>query len=96
MLSEVTKEEGEILHFIQDIQEISQKSILSFPKNGVSMVGRRGRATRSPPSSGLKNLRRIRPMNAYVASVIENVKKKHGNEPEFVQTVRRCSPPSPP
>ena len=26
-------------------------------------------------------------MNAYVASVIENVKKKHGNEPEFVQTV---------
>jgi len=26
-------------------------------------------------------------MNAYVESVIENVKKKHGNEPEFVQTV---------
>ena len=26
-------------------------------------------------------------MNAYVASVIENVKKKHSNEPEFVQTV---------
>ncbi len=26
-------------------------------------------------------------MNAYVASVIEYVKKKHGNEPEFVQTV---------
>ena len=26
-------------------------------------------------------------MNAYVASVIENVKKKHGDEPEFVQTV---------
>ena len=26
-------------------------------------------------------------MNAYVASVIENVKQKHGNEPEFVQTV---------
>ena len=26
-------------------------------------------------------------MNSYVASVIENVKKKHGNEPEFVQTV---------
>ncbi len=26
-------------------------------------------------------------MNAYVASVIENVKKKHGGEPEFVQTV---------
>ena len=26
-------------------------------------------------------------MNTYVASVIENVKKKHGNEPEFVQTV---------
>ena len=26
-------------------------------------------------------------MNAYVASVIENVKNKHGNEPEFVQTV---------
>ena len=26
-------------------------------------------------------------MNAYVQSVIENVKKKHGNEPEFVQTV---------
>ena len=26
-------------------------------------------------------------MNAYVASVIENVKAKHGNEPEFVQTV---------
>ncbi len=26
-------------------------------------------------------------MNAYVASVIENVKCKHGNEPEFVQTV---------
>ena len=26
-------------------------------------------------------------MNAYLASVIENVKKKHGNEPEFVQTV---------
>ena len=26
-------------------------------------------------------------MNAYLASVIENVKTKHGNEPEFVQTV---------
>ncbi len=26
-------------------------------------------------------------MNAYVASVIENVKKKHAGEPEFVQTV---------
>ena len=26
-------------------------------------------------------------MNAYVQSVIDNVKKKHGNEPEFVQTV---------
>ena len=26
-------------------------------------------------------------MNAYVASVIENVKKKYCNEPEFVQTV---------
>jgi glutamate dehydrogenase (NADP+) len=26
-------------------------------------------------------------MNAYVQSVIENVRKKHGNEPEFVQTV---------
>ena len=26
-------------------------------------------------------------MNAYVESVIENVKRKHGNEPEFVQTV---------
>ncbi|MBR5023231.1 MAG: NADP-specific glutamate dehydrogenase [Oscillospiraceae bacterium] len=26
-------------------------------------------------------------MNAYVASVIENVKKKYGHEPEFVQTV---------
>ena len=26
-------------------------------------------------------------MNAYVESVIENVKKKHANEPEFVQTV---------
>ncbi len=26
-------------------------------------------------------------MNAYLASVIENVKKKHGDEPEFVQTV---------
>ena len=26
-------------------------------------------------------------MNAYLASVIENVKKKHANEPEFVQTV---------
>ncbi len=26
-------------------------------------------------------------MNPYVASVIENVKKKHSNEPEFVQTV---------
>ena len=26
-------------------------------------------------------------MNAYVASVIENVKQRHGNEPEFVQTV---------
>ena len=26
-------------------------------------------------------------MNAYVASVIENVKRKHGDEPEFVQTV---------
>ncbi len=26
-------------------------------------------------------------MNAYIESVIENVKKKHGNEPEFVQTV---------
>jgi len=26
-------------------------------------------------------------MNAYVASVIEYVKRKHGNEPEFVQTV---------
>ena len=26
-------------------------------------------------------------MNAYLASVIENVKKKHGHEPEFVQTV---------
>ena len=26
-------------------------------------------------------------MNAYIASVIENVKKKHANEPEFVQTV---------
>ena len=26
-------------------------------------------------------------MNAYVASVIENIKKKHGYYPEFVQTV---------
>ena len=26
-------------------------------------------------------------MNAYVASVIENVKRRHGDEPEFVQTV---------
>ncbi len=26
-------------------------------------------------------------MNAYIQSVIENVKKKHANEPEFVQTV---------
>ncbi|MCI6729464.1 MAG: NADP-specific glutamate dehydrogenase [Candidatus Faecousia sp.] len=26
-------------------------------------------------------------MNAYLASVIENVRRKHGNEPEFVQTV---------
>ena len=26
-------------------------------------------------------------MNAYIARVIENVKAKHGNEPEFVQTV---------
>ncbi len=26
-------------------------------------------------------------MNAYLASVLENVKSKHGNEPEFVQTV---------
>ena len=26
-------------------------------------------------------------MNAYIESVIESVKKKHGNEPEFVQTV---------
>ncbi len=26
-------------------------------------------------------------MNAYISSVIENVKKKHGDEPEFVQTV---------
>lgn len=26
-------------------------------------------------------------MNAYLASVLENVKNKHGNEPEFVQTV---------
>ena len=26
-------------------------------------------------------------MNAYVESVIEYVKKKHANEPEFVQTV---------
>ena len=26
-------------------------------------------------------------MNTYLTSVIENVKKKHGNEPEFVQTV---------
>ena len=26
-------------------------------------------------------------MNKYVESVIENVKRKHGNEPEFVQTV---------
>ena len=26
-------------------------------------------------------------MNKYLASVIENVKKKHANEPEFVQTV---------
>ena len=26
-------------------------------------------------------------MNAYLSSVIENVKKKHANEPEFVQTV---------
>ena len=29
-------------------------------------------------------------MNAYVASVIENVKKKHGNEPELVQTVEEA------
>lgn len=26
-------------------------------------------------------------MNAYIESVIETVRKKHGNEPEFVQTV---------
>ena len=26
-------------------------------------------------------------MNAYLASVIENVKSKYANEPEFVQTV---------
>ena len=29
-------------------------------------------------------------MNAYLTSVIENVKKKHGNEPEFVQTVEEA------
>ena len=29
-------------------------------------------------------------MNAYLTSVIENVKKKHGNEPEFVQTVENA------
>ena len=26
-------------------------------------------------------------MNAYLASVLENVRTNHGNEPEFVQTV---------
>ena len=26
-------------------------------------------------------------MNAYLASVIENVRKKHADEPEFVQTM---------
>ena len=26
-------------------------------------------------------------MNAYLSSVLENVRTKHGNEPEFVQTV---------
>ena len=26
-------------------------------------------------------------MNAYVERVIESVRQKHGNEPEFVQTV---------
>ena len=31
-------------------------------------------------------------MNAYLASVLENVRTKHGNEPEFVQTVEEvCS-----
>ena len=34
-----------------------------------------------------ENLRRMIPMNAYVASVIENVKKKHSNEPECLRTV---------
>ena len=33
-------------------------------------------------------------MNAYLASVLENVRTKHGNEPEFVQTVEEVSPPS--
>ena len=32
-------------------------------------------------------MRRLIDMNAYLASVIENVRKKHANEPEFVQTV---------
>ena len=31
-------------------------------------------------------------MNAYLASVLESVKTKHGNEPEFVQTVRKFCP----
>ena len=29
-------------------------------------------------------------MNTYLTSVIENVKKKQGNEPEFVQTVEEA------
>ena len=33
-------------------------------------------------------------MNAYLASVLENVRTKHGNEPEFVQTVEEVFPPS--
>ena len=30
-------------------------------------------------------------MNAYLASVIEDVKNKHAGEPEFVQTVEEVS-----
>ena len=38
------------------------------------------------PGNNLEqNFRRQIVMNAYVASVIEYVKKRHANEPEFVQ-----------
>ena len=43
--------------------------------------------SRSPLMGSSRFRRRSFQMNAYLARVIENVKAKHADEPEFIQTV---------